>query len=104
MIFVGLGSEWELEQLRVLGVLAFHTGTFMLLAPDVETEKALHNRNHVAYRSLHRLKTVFHNVFVLKWCLSTHDDMQGVNKMCSIEKSKINKPIGKRAHTHTQQD
>jgi len=32
MIFVGLGSERELEQLRVLGVFAFHTGTFMLLA------------------------------------------------------------------------
>ncbi len=49
MIFVDLGSERELEQLRVLGVLAFHTGTFMLLALDVDTEKALHNRNHAAY-------------------------------------------------------
>jgi len=37
MIFVGLGSKRELEQLRVLGALAFHTGTFMLLAPDVDT-------------------------------------------------------------------
>ncbi len=44
MIFVGLGSERELEQLRVLGALAFHTGIFMLLASDVDTEKALHNR------------------------------------------------------------
>jgi hypothetical protein len=113
MIFVGLGSERELEQLRVLGALVFHTGTFMLLAPDVDTEKALHNRNHTAYRSLHRLKTVFHSVFVLKQCLSTHDDMQGANKMCSIkksminrviEKSKINMLIGERARTHTQQD
>ncbi|CAK9235892.1 unnamed protein product [Sphagnum troendelagicum] len=75
MIFVGLRSERELEQLRVLGALAFHTGTFMLLAPDVDTEKALHSRNHAAYRSLHRLKTVFHSMFVLKRCLSTHDDM-----------------------------
>jgi hypothetical protein len=72
--------------------------------PDVDTEKALHNRNHATYRSLHRLKTVFHNVFVLKWCLSTHDDMQGTNKMCSIEKSKINKPIDERAHTHTHNE
>ncbi len=69
--------------------------TFMLLTPDVDTEKALHSRNHVAYRSLHRLKTIFHNVFVLKRCLSTHDDMQGANKMCSIEKSKINMAIEK---------
>ncbi len=49
MIFVGLGLEWELEQLRVLGALAFHTGTFMLLVPDVDTEKALHSRSHVTY-------------------------------------------------------
>ncbi len=41
MIFVGLESEWELEQLRVLGALAFHTGTFMLLAPDVDTKKGI---------------------------------------------------------------
>jgi hypothetical protein len=75
MIFVGLKSEQESEQLRVLGVLAFHTGTFMLLTPNVDTEKALHSRNHAAYQSLHRLKTVFHNVFVLKRCLSTYDDM-----------------------------
>ncbi len=81
MIFVGLGSERELEQLRVLGVLAFHTGTFMLLAPDVDIEKALHSSNHIAYRLLHQLKTIFHSVFVLKQCLSTHDDMQGVNKV-----------------------
>jgi hypothetical protein len=82
----------------------------MLLAPDVDIEKALHSRNHIAYQSFHRLKTVFHNVFVLKRCLSTHDDMQGANKMCNIEKSKINraieksrinKPIGKHMHTHT---
>jgi len=53
MIFVGLRSERELEQLRVLGALAFHTETFMFLAPDVDTEKALHSRNHVAYRSMH---------------------------------------------------
>jgi len=95
MIFVGLGSEWELEQLRVLGALAFHIGTFMLLAPDVDIEKALHSRNHATYRSLHRLKTIFHSVLVLKRCLSTHDDMQGANKMCNIEKSKINRPIVK---------
>jgi hypothetical protein len=31
----------------------------------------------------------------------THDDMQGVNKMCNIEKSKINRPIGEHAHTDT---
>ncbi|CAM6058046.1 unnamed protein product [Sphagnum tenellum] len=89
MIFVGLKSERELEQLRVLGALAFHTGTFMLLAPNVDTEKALQSRNHAAYRSLHRLKTVFHNVFVLKRCLSTHDDMQGANKVqirCAISR------------------
>jgi len=49
MIFVGLGSERKLEQLRVLGALAFHTRTFMLLAPDVDIEKALHSRNHAAY-------------------------------------------------------
>jgi hypothetical protein len=66
---------------RVLGALVFHTETFMLLAPDVDTEKAVHSRNHAAYRSLHRLKTVFHSVFVLKRCLSTHDDMQGANKV-----------------------
>ncbi|CAM6002854.1 unnamed protein product [Sphagnum balticum] len=102
--FVGLRSERELEQLRVLGALVFHTGTFMLLAPDVDTKKALHCRNHAAYGSLHRLKTVFHSVFVLKRCLSTHDDMQGANKMCSIKKSRINRPIGKRARTHTQRD
>ncbi len=81
MIFVGLGSKQELEQLCVLGALAFYTGTFMLLTLDVDTEKALHSRNHAAYRSLHRLKTIFHSVFVLKWCLSTHDDMQGANKV-----------------------
>jgi len=75
MIFVGLGSERELEQLRVLGALAFHTGTFMFLAPDVDIEKALHSCNHAAYRSLHRLKIVFHSMFVLKRCLLTHDDM-----------------------------
>jgi hypothetical protein len=89
MIFVGLGLEWELEQLRVLGALAFHTGTFMLLVPDVDTEKALHSRSHVAYQLLHRLKTVFHNVFILKQCLSTHDDMQGANKVqkrCAVSK------------------
>jgi hypothetical protein len=74
----------------------------MLLAPDVDTEKALHSHNHVAYRSLHRLKTVFHSVFVLKRCLSTHDDMQGANKMCNIEKSMINRPIDERTRTHTQ--
>ncbi len=101
MIFVGLGSERELEQLRVLGALVFHTETFMLLAPNVDIEKALHSCNHAAYQSLHRLKTVFHNVFVLKRCLLTHDDMQGVNKMCNIEKSKINRPIGEHAHTDT---
>ncbi len=44
-----LRSERELEQLRVLGALAFHTGTFMFLALDVDTEKALHSCNHVAY-------------------------------------------------------
>jgi hypothetical protein len=104
MIFVGLGLERELEQLRVLGALVFHTETFMLLAPDVDTEKALHSRNHAAYRSIHRLKTVFHGVIVLKRCLSTHDDMQRANKMCSIKKSKINRPIGERARTHTQRD
>jgi len=49
MIFVGLGSEWELEQLHVLGALAFHTRTFMLLTPDVDTKKALHSHNHAAY-------------------------------------------------------
>ncbi len=101
MIFVDLGSERELEQLRVLGVLAFHTGTFMLLASDVDTEKALHSRNHAAYQSLHRLKTAFHSVFVLTRCLSTHDDMQGPNKMCNIEKSRINKSIGEHTRTHT---
>jgi hypothetical protein len=95
MIFVGFESKWELEQLCVLGALAFHTGTFTLLTPDVDTEKALHSCNHAAYRSLHWLKTVFHNVFVLKQCLLTHDDMQGANKMCSIEKSKINRAIKK---------
>jgi hypothetical protein len=89
MIFVGLGSKRELEQLRVLGALAFHIGTFMLLAPDVDTKKTLHSRNHAAYRSLHRLKTVFHSVFVLKWCLSIHDDMQGANKVrtrCAVSR------------------
>ncbi len=89
------GSKRELEQLCVLGALAFHTGTFTLLAPDVDTKKALHSRNHVAYRSLHRLKTVFHSVFVLKQFLLTHDDMQGANKMCNIEKSRINRAIEK---------
>jgi hypothetical protein len=53
MIFVGLGSERELEQLHVFGALAFHTGTFTLLTPDVDTKKALHSRNHTAYQSLH---------------------------------------------------
>jgi uncharacterized metal-binding protein len=53
MIFIGLGSEQELEHLRVLSALAFHTGTFMLFTPDVDTEKALHSCNHAAYRSLH---------------------------------------------------
>jgi len=46
MIFVGLRSEQELEQLLVLGVLAFHIRTFMFLAPDVDTKKGLHNCNH----------------------------------------------------------
>ncbi len=89
MIFVGFESKWELEQLCVLGALAFHTGTFTLLTPDVDTEKALHSCNHAAYRSLHWLKTVFHNVFVLKQCLLTHDDMQGANKVrtrCAVSK------------------
>ncbi len=52
-------------------------------------KKALHSRNHTAYRSLHRLKTVFQSVFVLKRCLSTHDDMQGANKVqtrCAVLK------------------
>jgi hypothetical protein len=102
----------------------------MLLALDVDTEKALHSRNHVAYRSLHRLKTVFHNVFILKWCLSTHDDMQGANKVRT--KGAVSRRAGStsrlsnyreeqdqqgdreeqdqqadrrmRAHTHTQRD
>ncbi len=104
MIFVGLGSERELEQLHVLGALAFHTRTFMLLPPDVDIEKALHSRNHAAYRSLHRLKIVFHSMFVLKWCLSIHDDMQGVNKVCSIEKSRINRPIDGHVRTHTHNE
>jgi hypothetical protein len=29
---------------------------------------------------------------------------QGANKMCSIEKSRINRPIGEHARTHTQRD
>jgi hypothetical protein len=97
-------------------VLAFHIGTFMLLAPDVDTEKALHSRNHAAYRSLHWSKTVFHNVFVLKRCLSTHDDIEGANKVrtrCAISRrvgstgrSRRARSIGRsanaRAHTHNE--
>jgi hypothetical protein len=81
----------------------------MLLALDVDIEKALHSRNHVAYRSLHQLKTVFHNVFVLKWCLSTHDDMQGANKVqarCAVLRraGSTGRSANARAHTHTKID
>jgi hypothetical protein len=80
--------------------------------------KALHSRNHATYRSLHRLKTVFHSVFVLKRCLSSHDDMQGPNKVrtrCvisrrvgSTRRSRRARSTGRlanaRAHTHNEID
>jgi hypothetical protein len=105
MIFVGLRSKWELEQLRVLGALAFHTRTFMLLAPDVDTKKALHSRNHAAYR----LKTIFHSMFVLKRCMSTHDDMQGANKVqtrCAVLRraGSTSRSANACAHTHNEID
>jgi hypothetical protein len=69
--------------------------------------KALHSHNHIAYRSLHRLKTVFHNMFVLKRCMSTHDDMQGANKVrtrCAVSKRIGSTGWSVNAHTHTHNE